>query len=84
MAEPWEQIGETTGCQMWGIMGRLLAQQETTPNEIDAIKRRLFAFPNEAQKKDIYITDIQQITGSDELRNILNEYDPQDLAYMFI
>jgi len=84
MPEIWEEIGETTGCQMWGIIGRLLAHQETTAGEIDAIKRRLFAFPSEGLKKDIYMDDIQQISNADELRYTLNEYDPLDLANMFI
>lgn len=84
MAEAWEEIGETSGCQMWGIVGRLLADQEISGNEINAVKRRLFAFPEEAMKKDIYLEDVQDITGAYELKGALNAYDPTDLARMFL
>lgn len=76
-------MAETAGCQMWGIIGRLLVNQEVTPQEIDAVKRRLFAFPDQAEDIAFSREDIANLKDGDDLRWALNEYSPKMLSEMF-
>lgn len=81
---------EETGCQLWGIMGQFLSYKPLTDNEVDAIQRRLFAFPNELDAHSITFEDIREIRTTETtayfmgyLRDIINELEPLELARMF-
>ena len=76
-------MAETAGCQMWGIIGRLLVNQEVDSSEIDAVKRRLFAFPDQAEEIAFSREDIANISDADDLRWALGEYSAKSLAEMF-
>ena len=90
MADPGEETTAETGCQLWGAIGKLLMHKPNTPREIDAIQRRLFAYPEYAQAHNITwdtIRDIRTTEGDiyfmGYLRTLINEYTAKELATMF-
>jgi hypothetical protein len=74
---------EETGCQTWGIMGRVIMGAEVTDKELDVLKRRLFAFGDIMFKHNITITDVREITDPEELRFTFNEFTREELERMF-
>jgi len=76
-------MAETPGCQLWGVMGRFLTYKDTTDDELDAIKRRLFGFMDINEGHDLSLQDIRELKTQEEIRAIINEYDPEELAEMF-
>jgi hypothetical protein len=74
---------EETGCQLWGIIGRFLTNKETTNKEQDAIKRRFFGYLDVMEQYEYTIQDIQQLTGPEEIKRLINELEPEDLANIF-
>jgi len=68
---------------MGGIISRLLTGRSLYDNEIDAIKRRLFAFSAEAWKHNIGIDDIRETNTLSGIRDLINEYDGDELDQMF-
>lgn len=74
---------ETTGCQLWGIIGAFIAHKPLTDTENDAIKRRLFAYTDIMETHTITLTDIQQLKTTDEIRNIINELTTPELNTIF-
>lgn len=74
---------QDVGCQLWGILGRLIADRPTTDKEQDALKRRLFAYTDILETYGYTLQDIQQITGADELRTTLGQLDTTDSNYIF-
>jgi len=76
-------MAETTGCQLWGIMGRFLTDNEITDQELDAIKRRLFAYQDINDAHNITLYDIQELKSREEIRNMINEYTPIEIGKLF-
>ena len=83
-------MGEEMGCQMMGSIGRLLEHKPLYNAEIDAIQRRLFAFPDFMAEHDITQADIQGIRTTESsayfmgyLRTMINEYSGDELTEMF-
>jgi hypothetical protein len=74
---------EETGCQTWGIMGRVILGAEITDKELDVLKRRLFAFGDIMFKHDIGITDVRNIKDAETLRFTFNEFTREELERMF-
>lgn len=73
-----------------GAVGRLLEYKPLYNKEIDALQRRLFAFPDIMFKHDIGITDVRDIRTTETkdhfmsyLRTLLNEFTGDELTQMF-
>lgn len=73
-----------------GAVTRLLTHKPNTARELDAIQRRLFAFPDIMFKHDIGITDVREtrhargdIYFMGYLREIINEFSPEELERMY-
>jgi len=83
-------MGEEMGCQMMGAVGRLLEHKPLYNAEIDAIQRRMFAFPEYMEAHDITQEDIRTIRSTENkpyfmgyLRTMINEYSSHELIDMF-
>ncbi len=74
---------ETMGCQLWGIMGKFLTYEQLTPHELDAMKRRLFAYLDVIKDIGYDISAIQVIKNEDMLRTVINEMKPEHLGEIF-
>lgn len=60
------ELSQTAGCQLWGIMAMLLTDKEISFQGLDAVQRRMFAFPSIMSKYDItpqIIKDIRKWRG---------------------
>jgi len=60
------EMSQEAGCQLWGVMGQLLTDKEISFEGLDAIQRRLFAFPDIMSKYNItpqVIKDIRAWRG---------------------
>jgi hypothetical protein len=77
------ELISSTGCQMGDMMSRLILQQEIEDAELDAMKRRLFAFPYQLLQHGIDFDDVRGIKDAADLRGILNELDLQEAISMF-
>lgn len=64
-------------------MGRTLMQIEITDHELDALKRRLFAFGEILWKHDIGITDVRNIKDAEGFSLIISEFTRKELETMF-
>jgi len=60
------ELSQAAGCQLWGIMAMLLTDKEISFQGLDAVQRRIFAFPSIMKKYDItpqVIKDIRAWRG---------------------
>ena len=83
MTEPWEGIPTAVGCQLWGVIGRLLTDKEITDNELNAIKRRFYGFQGILIARGYQYSDINILQSPIEIKGVINELEPVDIAFMF-
>ena len=73
----------SAGCQLEGIIGRLLTDREITDQETDAIKRRLYAFQGVMIARGFQYEDINVLKTPQDIKGLINELTPSDVAWMF-
>jgi len=83
-------MAEEMGCQLMGAVGRLLEYKPLYNAEVDALQRRLFAFPEYMEAHDITQEGIRTIRTEESsiyfmgyLRTLINEYSGDELTDMF-